>query len=127
MQSARVDHAQIEETMKDGLWAIFNLILQSEQLEAWIEHAREQVEAFNQTVDDPPPTEAEERLTKIEGQDRVLPLPLESSAFTYFFNLLSCKKRVVFCKHDWPHYLAPKNIMKNNFYLTVFYICVLAL
>lgn len=56
----RIRLAETVETRVDGLWAIWDLITESEHLQEEIERARSQVEAFGETVGDPAPTEADE-------------------------------------------------------------------
>ena len=64
MAGERVDLAEMEEARVDGLWAIMYLIMESEQLQARLECARQQVEAFDQTIADPATTEAEEKVSE---------------------------------------------------------------
>ena len=61
MAGERVDLAETEEARVDGLWAIMYLVTESERLQARLERARQQVEAFDQTVANPATTEAEEK------------------------------------------------------------------
>ena len=60
----RYDLVETEETRVDSLWAIWGLITESERLQARIEHARWQVEAFDLTVADPATTEADKEAYK---------------------------------------------------------------
>ena len=61
MTRERVNFVETEETGVDGIWAIMDLVTESERLQARIERARKQVEAFDQTVTDPATIEADEK------------------------------------------------------------------